>query len=830
MNNSRKIFRNLFAFFLAALVSLPGILFAQNKYEGRERLLMDYNWKFKLGDFKGAESPSFNDSDWRTLNLPHDWSIEGKYDKDAPTGGSGGYLPTGIGWYRRHFRVSKSDLNRIIRIEFDGVYMNNDVWINGHHLGSHPYGYTSFFYELTPYLKEGENLVAVRVDNSLQPNTRWYTGSGIYRHVWYVKMDPLHIRHWGVTVTTPKVSKVSAVVDIKTNIINKSNKLKTGILIAVLYDKEGRAAGRTETPFTLAPGLKTELKQNITVKSPDLWSVDSPVLYNLHSTIREGKSQIDNLNTTVGLREIKYDADKGFFLNGVHIKMNGVCLHHDGGCVGSAVPLQVWKRRLEKLKEMGCNAIRTSHNPPAPEFLDLCDEMGFLVMDEAFDEWEIGKKEFGYHLYFDKWWKKDLTSMIERDKNHPSVVLWSVGNEVPEQKTEKGAELLGMLVKACHRLDPTRPVTSACDNIAADGGATTPAFLNGLDIVGYNYVDRWHERRELYYSIDRHNHPKWKMIGTESTSYSGGIRGDYSFGSDSSNFYPNYNYDMIDAEQLWKFVRIHDYVIGDFMWTGIDYLGESFWPYKNWSFGVLDLCGFPKDGYYFYQSQWTEKPMIHLLPDWNLKVKRGKIVPVLCYTNCNSVELYLNGKSFGEKRLEFPRQGHSGAWNKYDKPEVHPTTADLHLEWDVPYEPGVLKAVGKKDGKVVCVEEVRTTGEPALLKLSIDKDTIDADAEDAADITAEVLDANGNVVPYADNLIKFSIEGEGKIIGVDNGNSLDHNPYKAEERNAFHGLCLAVIQSTFKEGKIKFTAKSNGLKEASITVYSKAKSRLSALP
>ncbi len=827
-----KYFARIFCFtpvlfFISISVSK---ISAQNNIESRQNLLMDYNWKFHLGDIKGADKFSFNDSEWRTLNLPHDWSIEGKYDKDAPTGGSGGYLPTGIGWYRRHFQVTKDDLSKNIWIEFDGVYMNSDVWLNGHLLGNHPYGYTSFYYELTPYLREGENIIAVRVDNSLQPNTRWYSGSGIYRNVWYVKINPVHIQHWGIYITTQKVLPKNAIVKINTAIENKGNNKTKGKLLSEIIDKNGNIIAKTENAFTLAPAQKSNLIQNISIKNPELWSVDSPVLYKLHSVILKGETEVDNITTNFGIRKIEYDVNKGFLLNNEHIKMNGVCLHHDGGCVGSAVPLQVWKSRLKELKEMGCNAIRTSHNPPAPEFLDLCDKMGFLVMDEAFDEWEIGKRKYGYHQYFDKWWKKDLSSMIERDKNHPSIVLWSVGNEIPEQKTSNGAEILSKLVDVCHRLDPTRPVTSACDNIAADGGATTPAFLNELDIIGYNYVDRWHKRRELYYSIDRHDHPSWKMIGTESTSYSGGIRGDYSLGKDSLSISPNYNYEMIDAEQLWKFVKMHDYVIGDFMWTGIDYLGESIWPYKNWPFGVLDLCGFPKDGYYFYQSQWTAKPMIHLLPDWNWKGREGEIIPVICYTNCNSVELFLNGKSYGEKRLEFPRQGHSGAWNKYANPEVHPTTADLHLEWDIQYEPGELKAIGKKDGRIVCTQELYTTGKPVSIKLSIDKDTINADAHDAADIKVEVLDANGNIVPYADNLIHFSIEGEGKIIGVGNGNPLDHNSYKVNYRNAFHGLCLAVVQSTLKESEIKLTAKSEGLKEASIILFSKKDNRNLVLP
>ena len=791
---------------------------------GRQRLLMDFNWKFIQSDVKDAQVPDFNDSGWRTLNLPHDWSIEGTFSKDAPAGGNGGYLPTGIGWYRKHFDVTKNDLSKIIWIEFDGVYMNSDVWINGHHLGLHPYGYTSFYYNLTPYLKEGENIVAVRVDNSLQPNSRWYTGSGIYRNVWLVKMEPLHFAHWGVYVTTPEVSQESADVKVRTKIDNDYKSSKSGMLSSVIVDAAGKKVSENEISFTVKPGGTIELSQNLKVKSPSLWSVDSPNLYKLYQKIIEGKNTVDDLPTTIGIRKIVYDVNKGFLLNGEHVKMNGVCLHHDGGCVGAAVPVAVWRYRLKKLKEMGCNAIRTSHNPPAPEFLDLCDEMGFLVMDESYDEWKLPKRKYGYHIYFDKYGKQDLTSMLERDRNHPSVVIWSVGNEIPDQKTDEGVKTLKTLVDICHKVDPTRPVTSACDNIAADGGATKLGFLNELDIVGYNYVDRWHKRRELYYSIDRHDHPNWKMIGTESESNNGGIRGEYSLGRDSSGINPNYNFRMIDPEQLWKFVRMHDYVIGDFMWTGIDYLGESFWPFKNWSFGVLDLCGFRKDGYYFYQSQWTKKPMLHLFPNWSpsknatWNVKDGQIIPVLCYTNCNEVELFLNGKSYGIKQMQFPRQGHSGAWNKYAHPVVNYTTADLHLEWDVPYEPGVLKAVGKIDGKVVCTEELRTAGRPAGIRLIPDRDTINSDGRDVSNVKVEIVDSSGYMVPTADNLVQFSIEGEGKIIGVGNGNPLDHEPFKAMQRKAFNGLCLAVVQSSEKAGEITLTASSKGLKGTSISI------------
>ncbi len=803
------------------LTTLAGILMsislpAQNTGQTARRISFNAGWRFMIGDQPNANSASFDDSNWRTLDVPHDWSIEGAYDKSEPTGGSGGYLPTGIGWYRKNFAVGAGDLTKNMVIEFDGVYMNSEVWINGQYLGKHPYGYTGFHYDISSFVKAGDNVIAVRVDNSLQPNTRWYTGSGIYRNVWLIKTDRLHLAHWGVSVATSGIAKDSATLSVKTMIENSGSTERKGVLRSVLFSSRGKEVAHVDRSFSCSSSGKTEVDFPIIIEDPELWSLESPSLYTLKSILLDAGKVVDETATNFGVREIAYDVNSGFSLNGKPVKMNGVCLHHDGGCVGAAVPLQVWVRRLEKLKEMGCNAIRTSHNPPAPEFLDLCDKMGFLVMDEPFDEWEIGKRAYGYHDYFDQWWERDLISMINRDRNHPSIVMWSAGNEIPEQKTEKGVELLKSLIAVFHREDPTRPVTLACDNIVADGGATTLEFLKALDIVGYNYVDRWHRRRELFYSVDRHDHPDWKMTGTESVSNSGGIRGQYILGNDSLPGRNNYTYGMIDAEQLWKFVATRDYVIGDFMWTGVDYLGEADWPEKSASFGVLDLCGFPKDGFYFYQSQWTGKPMIHLFPHWNWKGKEGQIIPVLCYTNCDAVELFLNGKSYGEKRLEFPRQGNSGGWNLYDKPQTHPTTADLHLSWDVPYEPGVLKAVGKRDGKVVYTEEVCTAGKPYALHVSVDNKSLNASEREVANIAIRVIDVDGHTVPDAGNLIRFKVEGQGELIGVDNGNPVDHDSYKATQRKAFNGLCLAVIQAAKTPGKIKLTASSEGLKEASV--------------
>jgi len=804
------------------LLSLCAVAGSATAQEGarppRQRLLMDYGWMFTRDEAAGAEEPNFDDSGWRSLDLPHDWSIEGPYDQNAPTGGRGGYLPTGVGWYRRSFTLPDGPRGRRVSIEFDGVYQNSDVWINGHHLGSRPNGYVSFHYDLTPHLLEGENVVAVRVDNSRQPNTRWYSGSGIYRHVWLTVTDPLHIGGWGTYVTTPEIDSAAALVAVRTRIVNDGTGERRGTLSSVILDASGAEVARTASTFTLAAFEGTDIAQQLPVDAPALWSPDTPALYTLRATVLDPAGRaVDETDTPFGIRDIAFDADRGFLLNGNRVKMLGVNLHHDGGPVGAAVPEAVWERRLNLLKEMGVNAIRTAHNPPAPEFLDLCDRLGLLVMDEAFDEWTHGKVEYGYHRYFADWGERDLVDFIHRDRNHPSVVLWSLGNEIGEQHARGGHEVLRMLVEIAHREDPTRPVTTGNDHIYADDGATTVEFLELLDVVGYNYVDRWHERRELYAAQDRHAHPDWKLIGTESGPV-WGARGEYPLGDDPERVQPWYTAGMIRAEQLWRFVALNDYFAGDFMWTGIDYLGESFWPRKSSTSGQLDLVGFPDDGYFFYKSRWTEAPMIHLFPHWNWPGREGQFIPVLAYTNCDAVELYLNGRFIGEKRLEFPRQGTSGGWNRYERPPVFPTTADLHLAWDVPYEPGVLRAVGKRGGEIVASAEVRTAGPAAALRLSVDRAEIRAGIRDIAHVTVEVVDADGVVVPTSGHLVRFTVEGAARLLAVGNGDPTDHNPYQAQERRAFHGLLLAMIQSTDETGTVRVTAQADRLAPASIEI------------
>lgn len=808
---------------LAALAAVP----APARGELPRRLSFDPGWRFVLGDSSGAERPGYNDRGWRRLDLPHDWSIEGVPEESAPGGGRFGYFPAGIGWYRKSFRLPAGAKGREVWVEFDGVYMNSDVWLNGVHLGTRPYGYISFRYDLTPHLRAGENVIAVRVDNSRQPNSRWYSGSGIYRHTWLTIVDPLHVAPEGVWISAPTVAPGRAVVEVRTALSNHGRGGET-VVRQVMLDQAGKEVARADTSLVLAAG-DIELAQRLSLAAPERWSLDHPYRYRMRTLLLRGGRAVDSVSTWFGLRTIAYDADHGFALNGVPVKMRGVNLHHEAGGLGAAVPERVWESRLLKLKAMGVNAIRTSHNPPAPEFLALCDSLGFLVMAEAFDEWTIGKVPGGYHNYFEEWSERDVTDFVRRDRNHPSIVLWSAGNEIGEQSQPNGAAVLKRLIGIFHREDPTRPVTTGNDQIVADGGGTTLEFLNALDIVGYNYVDRWHERRELMAEQDRHDHPNWKMIGTESGTIFQSFDEQYSLGDDPAVVRPNYTSGMIQAERLWKWITLRDYFSGNFMWTGIDYLGEATWPFKGFASGALDIIGQPKDAFYLYQSLWGDDPVLHLFPHWNWPGRAGQVIPVLAYSNCNSVELFLNGKSLGEKRLEFPAQGTSGGWNSYAEPVVRATTADLHLSWDVPYEPGTLVAVGKRrDGTVACRDSVTTAGAPAALRLVAERSTITDGDGDVALVTIEVVDAKGTVVPTARDPVALTVTG-GTVLVMDNADLQDHDPYRVTTRRAFNGRALAVIRAA-GPGTLRVQASAPGVAGATLDLMVERGVRIPGIP
>ena len=727
--------------------------------------------------------------------------IEGPFESTCPGGSGAGYINAGIGWYRKTFNLPETLRDKHVFIEFDGVYMNSDVWLNGIHLGNRPYGYSSFQYELTPYLKFGneKNVLAVRV-YVRQPCSRWYSGAGIYRHVRLVVTHPVHVAHWGTYVTTPAVSEHEATVRVETKIQNQSISDQEVMLETTVIDDKGSKVATTRSVLIVKKDSLGVFEQLLKIPKPQLWSLENPTLYCVESKVFLNGKIVDAYNTPFGIRTFEFTIDRGFFLNGKHVNIKGVCLHHDLGCLGAAVNKRALERQLEIMKSMGCNAIRTSHNPPAPELLDLCDRMGFLVMDEAFDEWKRNKTQYGYGLYFEEWSERDLTDMIRRDRNHPSIVLWSIGNEIPEQDDPKAYEMSKRLVDICHKEDPTRPVTSACNlpPVAIQSGFSKP-----LDVLGINY------NLSFYQTLKG----KAKLIASETAS-AVSTRGEYNLvlEGDSLEIIKELNnqctsYDIIapnwgnTAESTLKAVKNAPWIAGEFVWTGFDYIGEPTpfgWPSVSSYFGIVDLCGFPKDRYYLYQSQWTEKPMVHILPHWNWEGFEGREIPVWCYSNCESVELFLNGKSLGEKRFN--------------------ETQDLHLEWKVPYTAGILKAVGKNKGKAVCKDEVRTAGAPARIKLVPDRTEINADGQDLSYVKVEIVDEKGCVCPNADNLIKFKIEGPGIIAGVGNGNPISHEHFKASERKAFHGLCLAVVRAKREKGTIRLSAESEGLQPANIVI------------
>ena len=818
---------------LAALL----LVFTSAVGQPRRVTNMDAGWRFHQGDVMGAEAATYDDMDWRRLDVPHDWSIEGDNLRENPGGGSIGFFPTGMGWYRKTFDVKAFDKNKLYSIEFDGIYMLSTVWLNGHELGTWPYGYSSFSYDLTPYLRAKGNVFAVRVDNSRHGNSRWYTGSGIYRHVRLVETARTHFAKWGVFNSTMHLTEKEAAIRVKSELENDDNRDKQLTLSHTIIDADGNVVARAEQRVGIAAGSRGTDEQTISVPDPVLWNLDHPYLYTLRSTLTEGKRLVDEVDNVLGIRTIEYPLDKGFLLNGQQVKMKGVNLHHDGGAVGAAVPERVWERRLEILKSGGCNAIRTAHNPPAPEFLDLCDRMGFLVMDEAFDQWINGKNKEDYHLYFREWHERDLTAMVARDRNHPSVVMWSIGNEIRDQRSAEGPGAAAEMIAICHRLDDTRLVTSGNDEIASNS-PTSPEFLAAFenDIIGYNYPDRWRTRREVVYAIDKAAYPNRRVVATESTGL-GGPRRQYQWpgttpppqlGAGADGFSPQQQQqphfrrrnrglissEMIDVEQRWRFTTAYDYVIGDFMWTGIDYYGESGWPSRGSMSGYLDNCGFPKDGYWFFKSIWSQEPVLHLLPHWNWEGHEGQIMQVACFTNCEEVELFVNGKSYGKKATEFPRRGVNPSWASYDPGKHFATTADLHLTWDVEYQPGEIKVVGKRDGQTF-EDVIRTASAPAQLRATVDRPSFRAIPSDVAHVTIEVLDKDGNLCPLADNQVRFSVKG-GRLIGVESGNMTDLSSVLASERKAWSGKCLAIVAADHP-GPVIVTAQAVGMPASTVT-------------
>lgn len=755
-------------------------------YNGGRGITFNADWRFYLGNVPTANQVTYDDSSWRKLNIPHDWSIELPFNKQSPATNGGGYLDGGTAWYRKTFTLPQDYEGKRITIQFEGAYMNSTVYINGQQLGTRPYGYSSFEYDITPYVKTGKNnknVIAVKLVNQ-QPSSRWYSGSGIYRNVWLTATNPLHIAYCGSFVTTPTVSNESATIQANTVIENHSSKDKSVTVITQLYDKNWQLI-QTEASDTIkitANNTKNYLYEG-KLNNPTRWSPENPYLYHIKTQIVDQQHLLDQYETTFGVRTITFGGDYGCKINGKQTKIKGVCMHHDLGSLGAAQNYRALERQVEILKSFGCNAIRTAHNPPAPNLLEICDRLGMLVWVETFDVWQDKKRTYDYARYFDQWAKKDIKDLVKRDRNHPSVIMWSIGNEILEQNTTKGYNIARNLIQWVKEEDPTRAISNGMDQ----GLHYKLAPL--LDLVGYNY------RPAATYDKDHNDHPNWVILGSE-TSSAVRTRGVYHFPTDQNKLKnpdmqcSSYDNSIVpwghSAEVSWEQDRARPYVAGQFVWTGFDYIGEPEpygWPAKSSYFGIVDMCGFPKDIYYFYQSQWTTKPMVHLLPHWNWT--QGEEIPVWAYSNCDSVQLYYNGKKQQTKKI-----------NK---------SIPFHAEWKLNYKEGKIKALGYQKGQLVAVDSIVTAGDATQIELKADRKTVGADGKDLIFLETNILDQNGVLVPHADNLIHYTINGAADIVGVDNGNPLSLESFKDNKRKAFNGKCLAIIQPK-AQGDITITA------------------------
>ncbi|WP_037324869.1 beta-galactosidase GalB [Salinimicrobium terrae] len=792
------------------------------EFQTERKTSFNEDWQFRLGD---SLENDVSEEEWRTLNLPHDWSIEGEFSPEHPAGVGGGALPGGLGWYKKNFTIAESDSTKLTTVTFDGVYQNSKVWINGNYLGNRPNGYIGFQYDLTPYLNYGDeqNEILVKVDNSDQPNSRWYSGSGINRNVWLGQTNKLHVPQWGTFVTTPTVSKDSALVQIEVEVANNYSGVKNGILETSLFYKDQEVNSAAEE-FEIQAQDTSEVTQQIKVLQPQLWSVEDPQLYSAVTKIKVDGEIVDEYTTQFGIRDFRFDLEEGFILNGEQVKIKGVNNHHDLGPLGAAVNTRAIERQLEIMKEMGVNGIRTAHNPPAPELLELTDKMGFIVMAESFDMWEQGKTENDYSNYWEEWHERDMRDMLLRDRNHPSIFIWSIGNEVPEQWSERGAEIGRELARITKEVDPTRPVTAGMNPPIHTGQEDVtlqfdepqqPNALAGsgaLDLIGYNYAHQTYPKHQV-------NFPNTPFIATETTSALA-TRGYYEFPSDTIKIWPvrwdipfdggnpDHTISAFDQvrtpwgsthEATWKVIKKHDFLSGFYIWTGFDYLGEPTpygWPSRSSYFGIVDLAGFPKDTYYMYKSEWTDEPVLHLLPHWNWE--EGKIVDVWAYyNNADEVELFLNGESVGTKRKEGD---------------------DLHVMWRFPFKKGTLKAVSRKDGKVVLEKEIKTAGEPAKLVMQPDRSTIKADGQDLSFITVDITDENGTLAPRADNVVHFEVTGGAEIIGVASGDPTSHESFKGTSHSALSGKVLVIIRAGKEAGPVEVTATADGLQKATTTI------------
>jgi beta-galactosidase len=767
---------------------------AQSPDHSRIILSWDNDWRFLKSDAKQAELPAFKDAAWRLLNVPHDWSIEGPFSEKNPAGAGGAFLPTGVGWYRKAFQLPVAWAPKRLFVEFDGVMANAEVWINGTNVFRHPNGRIGFQYELTGRVFFGPgktNVLAVRVDNSRQPASRSYTGAGIYRHVRLVVVEPVHIVQWGTSVTTTKIAVDQVQTRVQTTVINQSAAPRSVSVAVDVFGPAGQIVQSAESrPVIIPVGRTVDVPVDFTILKPSLWDCDHPHLYTLAAKVRFNGYIIDSDVVTFGIREAKFEALSGFSLNGRPLKIKGVCLRQDAGALGVAAPDRAWERRLEQLKALGCNAIRASQEPFSPEFLDLCDRMGFLVVDEVFDCWTIGRATFGYQRYFKDWAKIDLRDTILRDRNHPSIILYSIGNEIRDTaKNEQAKKTLVMLRDVCHQFDPSRPVTQALVRPSASRD-----YKNGLadllDVIGQN-----NRESELFKAFEAR--PTRKILSTESSQ----------------------------DPAAWLMVRDFPPCAGTFVWSGIDCLGEGRkWPWIGLGSGLLDRTGQPRPAAMERKSWWTTTPMVHIVrrvggprpaavsdpdsldaiqpkqdefSDWSPNASRGQKVNVDVYSNCQEVELFLNGRSLG---------------TRLRAQDLSPVT------WQVPFEPGIIRAVGKYLGQPVAGHELRTAGPAASVLLSVDRNPLTTAWEDLSYVRATIVDKEGVPVPDARPVVQFKIQGPGAIIAVDSADNTSHEPFQASERRAYQGQCVAIIRAVTSEAPIKLSASAPGLVPASVTI------------
>lgn len=771
----------------------PGTLV--NNYDGARATTVSFDtgWKFHLGDVANAQAPTFDDAQWTALDVPHDWSIGLPFNQSSPATFEGGYLDGGTGWYRKTFTLPAASATQKVFVQFDGVYMDSTVYINGTQVYARPYGYSSFEVDVTAHAKYGvPNLLAVKVVNQT-PSSRWYSGSGIYRHTWLKTVNPVRVAYTGTQVTTPRVSSASASVALSVTLQNDATTEQVVTLTSTVRDTAGAETGKaTSAATSVGAGKTAVVAQELTLQNPKLWSPDAPNLYSVTTDVMVGGTIVDTYTTPFGVRTLAFDANTGFSINGVKLKINGVCNHHDLGALGAAVNHRALEKRMQMLKEMGANAVRTSHNPPTPELLELADRLGLMVMDEAFDCWYAGKHTYDYGRFFNAWADSDLPDMVSRDRNHPSVIIWSIGNEVPQAGDKT---TVARLIKDIRTKDTTRPITQAY-----------AAFVNTKDITGLEDVVGINYAPERYDSVHDAN-PTYKLVASESSSALRS-RGVYNSNNNQCNSYDNQAAGWgHTAETSWKNVNTRPWVAGEFVWTGFDYIGEPTpyqWPSKSSYFGIIDSANFPKDIFYFYQSKWNAAgpAMVHIVPmNWTSWTP-GQAVKVMVYTNADSVELFLNKASLGSKAMNAASTG--------------------HLEWSVPFATGTLEARASRGSSIVATDTLQTAGAATKLALKPDRVTIAADGRDLSFVEVDILDAQGVLVPQASNTISFTLTGPGALLGLDAGDATNHDSYKGSSHAAFSGKLMAIIQSTAKAGTITLDAAANGLSGSSVSITTAA--------